>query len=117
MITHAHFTVIIFIQGNMKPGIAVELKTESVACHDLMNVTDSGNTELYNHIDEQSVFNVTQLCLANIWSTQQAQNLDFFIVPDTHLVDQNGASPLSLVESRPNTNCSVCEPLSFNALI
>lgn len=41
---------ILVMYGNMRPGIAEALKTESEVGHDWMNVTDSGNKE--------TVFNV-----------------------------------------------------------
>lgn len=45
----------------MKPGIAVGLKTELMACCDEINVTDSKNTECYNDVDKgqrQGLFHV-----------------------------------------------------------
>lgn len=39
----------------MRPWPAVELKAESMASHDLRNVTDGGNTEFYNDINVETV--------------------------------------------------------------
>lgn len=50
---------------NMRPWTVVELKAESMASHDLRNVTDGGNTEFYNDINVETVFTVGRSCLVD----------------------------------------------------
>lgn len=45
--------------GNMMPGIAVAVETDSAAFCDWKKVTDAGTTNSWNHDDEP--FNVVQL--------------------------------------------------------
>lgn len=43
------------MQRNMRPGIAMALKTELAACRHRMNVIESRNTEFYDDIAKETV--------------------------------------------------------------
>lgn len=57
-------SLIIFMCSNMRPGIAVLLKTEPAACCGVEKWSE--NTESYIDIDNETVYSVEQSGLANI---------------------------------------------------
>lgn len=114
----------------MKPGIALKLNIESMACHNLINVTDNGNTKMYycNDIDEESVFNVDHVVMSgplrlrssgspqnaqiNIWWIKRVQK----VVPIHQWTDSNSLMLIEYCRRRPNLFQLLCNCSNLSTL-